>query len=76
MKNRMLGFPPRYVRRKCSAIVVADEVVCFADLPTFSPRGVSLDVSDEMGTTRRQCKHLLNRLFAMVGSTRAPRILK
>ena len=35
-------------------------------LPTFGPRGVSLDVSDEMATTRRQCKHLLNRLFAMV----------
>lgn len=37
-----------------------------ADLPTFAPRGVSLDMSDEIATKRRQCKHLLNRLFAMV----------
>ncbi len=36
------------------------------ELPTFAPRGVSLDISDEIATTRRQCKHLLNQLFGMV----------
>lgn len=37
------------------------------ELPTFSPRGVSLDMSDEIATTWRQCKHMLLRLFGMVG---------
>lgn len=32
-------------------------------LPALSPRGVSLDVSDELATTKRQCRHLLRRLF-------------
>ncbi|XP_064394192.1 uncharacterized protein LOC135341540 isoform X2 [Halichondria panicea] len=35
------------------------------ELPMFSPRGVSLDVSDEIATTWRQCKHMLLRLFGM-----------
>lgn len=35
------------------------------DMPAFAPRGVSLDVSDEIATTRRQCKHLLQLLFSM-----------
>ena len=34
----------------------------------FSPRGVSLDVSDEIATTWRQCKHMLLRLFGMVSA--------
>jgi Ras GTPase-activating-like protein IQGAP2/3 len=32
-------------------------------MPALSPRGVSLDISDELATTKRQCKHLLRRLF-------------
>jgi Ras GTPase-activating-like protein IQGAP2/3 len=32
-------------------------------MPVQSPRGVSLDVYDELATTKRQCRHLLKRLF-------------
>ena len=35
-------------------------------MPALSPRGVSLDVSDELATTKRQCRHLLRRLFRTV----------
>lgn len=35
-------------------------------MPAPSPRGVSLDVFDELATTKRQCRHLLRRLFRVV----------
>ena len=41
---------------------------CCTDLPTFAPHGVSLDMTDELATARRRCKHLLTRVFGMVRS--------
>ena len=41
-------------------------IIYTPDLPTFAPHGVSLDMTDELATARRRCKHLLTRVFGMV----------
>jgi len=60
--------PTEDMQKNQNTVITLDLIKSSRDnqeMPALAPRGVSLDISDEIATTWRQCKHLLMRLFRM-----------